>query len=164
MLPQYRRPSSCRQSDGPERGKSTSERPGRRRPWGPWWRRSRNERRSRGRERKSLGYDKSRWVAKSAWPCGFTCSSSNRQTIPPFPAGSQGSAHQALQARGAEEERASSHRSPVSELLRPFPLVILLQTPRSLEMLLFWNFFLMLRTLVRTLSGCLKARVLFYSS
>ena len=50
-----------------------------------------------------------------------------RQRLPPRPravlsgtsccAGPQGSAHQALQARGAEEERASSHRPPVAQLL-----------------------------------------------
>lgn len=67
---------------------------------------------------------------------------SARLTAPSFPAGSQGSAHQALQAAGSEEERASSHRPPVSQLLRPFPLVILLLTAHFYTItFLFWNFY-----------------------
>ncbi|CAF91257.1 unnamed protein product, partial [Tetraodon nigroviridis] len=58
------------------------------------------------------------------------CPPSPADPSPP-PAGPQGPAHQALQAGGAEEERASSHRPPLAQLLRPLPPVIPLDARRS---------------------------------
>lgn len=62
VLLQYQMPLSCQQSDGPERGKNMSGQPWRRRPLGPWWKRSRSERRSRGKKMRLLNCDKNRWA------------------------------------------------------------------------------------------------------
>lgn len=80
ILLQLWRPLSCRPSGGPESGRSTSGWPARRRLSGRWWRRSRGERRRRGRRKRSQGCDKNRWLGlilnrtavscvKRSWHC-----------------------------------------------------------------------------------------------
>lgn len=76
-LPQLRRPLSCQQSGGHESDRSMNGWPVRRRRSGHWWRRGRDERRSRGRKRRLPGCGKNRWApnilfGKSSMKCTTT--------------------------------------------------------------------------------------------
>lgn len=66
ILPQFQAPSSCRRNAAPASGRNTSVWPARRRHCGPWWKRSRGERRISGRRRRLPDCDRNRWVALHA--------------------------------------------------------------------------------------------------